>query len=72
VLVSQGYEPLEEDGDLALANCPFDSLARKHTDLICGVNCSFVQGVADGMGAEDLSARLAPAEGRCCVRVSGG
>lgn len=72
VLVGQGYEPFEEDGELALANCPFDSLARKHTDLICGVNCSFVQGVADGMGTDGLTARLAPAEGVCCVRVSGG
>lgn len=70
VLVSQGYEPYEEDGELALANCPFDSLARKYTDLICGVNCSFVQGVADGMGSDELTARLAPQPGACCVKVS--
>lgn len=68
-LRSQGYEPFEEDGDLALANCPFDALAKKHTDLVCGVNCTFVQGVADATG-DDLAARLAPQEGRCCVRVS--
>ena len=75
-LRSQGYEPFDEDGDLALANCPFDTLAKKHTDLICGVNCAFVQGVSDGMaadrGAPDLTARLAPQEGRCCVRVTAG
>lgn len=75
-LRSQGYEPFEEDGDLALANCPFDALARKHTELICGVNCSFVQGVADGMedppGQQALTARLDPREGRCCVRVERG
>lgn len=70
VLVRQGYEPFEDEGELVLANCPFDSLARKHTDLICGMNCSFVQGVADGMGPDDLTARLAPAEGACCVRVT--
>lgn len=75
-LGSQGFEPFAEDGGLALANCPFDTLARRHTELICGVNCSFVQGVADGVeaapGRPAPTARLAPQEGRCCVRVTTG
>ena len=25
----------EEEGALVLANCPFDSLAREHTALVC-------------------------------------
>jgi predicted ArsR family transcriptional regulator len=66
VLSTQGYEPYIEEGTVVLANCPFDSLARKHTDLVCGLNRSFVQGVADGLGC-DATASLDPAPERCCV-----
>jgi predicted ArsR family transcriptional regulator len=69
VLAHQGYEPRTEDDALVLANCPFDSLAQEHTDLVCGLNCSFVQGVAGGLGRDDLEARLEPEAGRCCVVV---
>ena len=68
VLAHQGYEPRMEDDVLVLTNCPFDSLARDHADLVCGLNRPFVQGVADGLG-EDLEACLEPAPGYCCVRV---
>ncbi|MDQ4051097.1 MAG: transcriptional regulator [Actinomycetota bacterium] len=69
VLANQGYEPRDADDVLVLSNCPFDSLAQEHTDLVCGINCSFVQGVADGLGRDDLEARLEPEPGRCCVTV---
>ena len=68
-LSGQGYEPRIDDDVLMLCNCPFDSLAREHTDLVCGVNQSYVQGVADGLECPDLRACLEPAEGRCCVTV---
>lgn len=68
-LEEQGYEPDDHDGVLELHNCPFDTLATKHTALVCNLNESYVQGVADGMGCSDLDARLEPGEGRCCVRV---
>ncbi|HYG92650.1 MAG TPA: helix-turn-helix domain-containing protein [Nocardioides sp.] len=67
VLATQGYEPQVEADAVVLANCPFDALARKHTELVCGLNRDFVQGVADGMGCADVEAELAPAPGRCCV-----
>ena len=67
VLASQGYEP-KIDGDVVvLSNCPFDTLAKKHTDLVCGLNRDFVQGVADGLGCSEVEARLEPEPGRCCV-----
>ena len=50
VLATQGFEPHVEQDEVRLANCPFDALARKHTELVCGVNQAFVQGVADGLG----------------------
>ena len=66
VLATQGYEPRVEDDSVVLANCPFDSLARKHTSLVCGLNESFVQGVADGLGCP-ATACLEPSPDRCCV-----
>jgi predicted ArsR family transcriptional regulator len=68
VLARQGYEPRTEDDVLILANCPFDSLAREHTALVCGLNQSFVQGVAVGLG-DDVEACLEPERGHCCVKV---
>ena len=66
VLATQGYEPRVEQDAVVLANCPFDSLARKHTSLVCGLNESFVQGVADGLGCP-ATACLEPSPERCCV-----
>ncbi len=66
VLATQGYEPRVENDAVVLANCPFDSLARKHTSLVCGLNESFVQGVADGLGCP-ATACLEPSPDRCCV-----
>jgi len=71
VLAEQGYEPVPRDGDLLLANCPFDALAREHTELVCGLNESFVGGVVDELGCTGLVARLDPEEGLCCVKVFG-
>ena len=69
VLARHGYEPAEREDTLVLGNCPFDVLAREHTDLVCGLNQSFVRGVLDGLGAGDHEARLDPQDGRCCVTV---
>ena len=66
VLATQGYEPRVEHDAVVLANCPFDSLARKHTALVCGLNESFVQGVADGLGCP-ATACLETSPDRCCV-----
>lgn len=69
VLARQGYEPRSSDGVLVLANCPFDSLAHDHTELVCGLNRTFVQGVVDGLERDDLTACLEPEQGLCCVKV---
>ncbi|MBM0127371.1 helix-turn-helix transcriptional regulator [Pimelobacter simplex] len=69
VLAGQGYEPSLSPDAVALENCPFDALAQKHTALVCGLNRSFVQGVADGLGCAGATAHLEPDPGRCCVTV---
>jgi predicted ArsR family transcriptional regulator len=66
-LQPQGYEPRVEDATMVLENCPFDKIARDHTDLVCGLNLEFVDGVAKGLGCAELSVRLEPSAGRCCV-----
>jgi predicted ArsR family transcriptional regulator len=69
VLETQGYEPTLSEDTVELANCPFDALARKHTELVCGLNRSYVQGVADGLGCTGVAARLEPEDGHCCVKA---
>ena len=69
VLASQGYEPRVDDDVVVLSNCPFDSLAQKHTELVCGLNRDFVQGVADGLGCDTVTACLEPEPDQCCVKA---
>jgi predicted ArsR family transcriptional regulator len=63
-----GYEPRRtDDAGLVLENCPFDRVAREHTELVCGLNLDFVRGVIDGLGCDAVRATLEPSPGRCCV-----
>jgi predicted ArsR family transcriptional regulator len=70
VLVQHGYEPRQESAGIALANCPFHSLAQDYTDLICGMNLQLVTGLVETLEGCGLEARLEPAPGRCCVRLA--
>jgi predicted ArsR family transcriptional regulator len=71
VLTRAGYEPqATDDGDVVLANCPFHSLARQHTELVCGMNLQLLRGILDELGAGG-EAVLDPAPDRCCVRLRG-
>lgn len=68
VLAKTGFEPARgDDGRMLLRNCPFDSVARASTELVCGANVAFMQGVLDGSGARGLRVSLEPEEGRCCA-----
>jgi predicted ArsR family transcriptional regulator len=66
-LQPHGYEPRIADERMVLENCPFDTVARDHTDLVCGLNREFVDGVAEGLGCTGLAVSLEPSPGRCCV-----
>ncbi|MGY2704112.1 helix-turn-helix transcriptional regulator [Nocardioides sp. HB32] len=68
LLAAQGFEPRVEGDTVLLANCPFDTLAKSHTALVCGLNRAFVQGVADGIGC-GVTACLEPEPGQCCVKA---
>jgi predicted ArsR family transcriptional regulator len=66
-LAAHGYEPRRRAGMITMANCPFDVLAREHTQLVCGMNLALLTGVADGVGGKGLAASLNPTADRCCV-----
>ena len=68
-----GFEPsVEADGSVCLRNCPYDALVADHRDLTCGMNLAWTEGVVEGLGLEDVRARLEPLLGRCCVIIQAG
>ncbi|GHF75887.1 putative ArsR family transcriptional regulator [Amycolatopsis bartoniae] len=69
VLEEHGYEPRLQCGELVLGNCPFHSLARHHTELICGMNLGFTEGLLAGLGEPADRVYLHPAPDACCVRI---
>lgn len=71
VLARHGYEPRISDREIRLANCPFDKLAAKHIELVCGMNLALIGGVIDGLDLTGLSVELAPRPGFCCVKIHG-
>ena len=43
-LAARGYEPYEDvDGTIRLRNCPFDRIAARHRQLVCGANHAMLQ-----------------------------
>jgi predicted ArsR family transcriptional regulator len=70
VLAQTGYEPAADGRTTTLGNCPFRAVSDEHTELICGMNLAFVEGVLRGVDASWLRAELVPDPGRrCCVRI---
>jgi predicted ArsR family transcriptional regulator len=66
-LAEYGYEPHRAGGAIVLCNCPFDTLAREHAQLVCGMNLAIMDAVTDRVSKTGLAARLEPAPDRCCV-----
>ena len=56
-------------GDVSLnaATTSPDTLAREHTQLVCGMNLAMLAAVTDRVSNTELVARLEPAPDRCCV-----
>jgi predicted ArsR family transcriptional regulator len=68
-LAASGFEPRVECGQIVLLNCPFQRLARQHTELVCGMNLNLLRALLDELSADALSAELNPQAGRCCVTL---
>jgi predicted ArsR family transcriptional regulator len=69
VLRRHGYEPRKRGREIALLNCPFHALAEQHRELVCGMNLELLTGVLERITGSNLTARLAPEPGFCCVRL---
>lgn len=68
-LAVEGYEPRATPSEIVLANCPFSAVVADEPDLICRMNLALLEGFSTGLGAAGVTARLRPAEGKCCVRL---
>jgi hypothetical protein len=66
---ANGYEPRAGKAGITLANCPFHSLARDHTDLVCEMNLDPLRGLVETLDQTKLDPHLDPSPGRCCVTV---
>jgi predicted ArsR family transcriptional regulator len=68
VLRDRGFEPFHDsDGTIRLRNCPFSSLSRDYTDLVCGMNVQIMRSLVRELGLEPIEAHLEPRPGMCCV-----
>ena len=73
VLREQGFEPIRTEAEIRLRNCPFESVAKEHIAVVCGMNLALAEGLVSGLGARGVDVRLDPMPGSCCVAfVSGG
>jgi predicted ArsR family transcriptional regulator len=66
-LAEEGYEPHRSGGAIVLRNCPFDVLAREHTELVCGMNLAILAAATEQLPEISFAARLEPSPDRCCV-----
>src|SRR5215212_9962707 len=71
-LTENGYEPQRSGDAIVLRNCPFDALAREHTELVCGMNLAILSATTEQLQETRLTARLEPAPDRCCVILDAG
>jgi predicted ArsR family transcriptional regulator len=71
-LAARGYEPYQEpDGTIRLRNCPFDRIAARHRELVCGANLAMLEALTDRLGGDPpVRAALDPQPGRCCVALT--
>jgi len=68
-LDAYGFSPRAEGDGYALGNCPFHALSVQFPEVVCRMNLALITSALDAAGACTASARLDPAEGRCCVTV---
>lgn len=68
LLSSLGYLPRQEDGQVVVRNCPYDSLRPTATQQVCPVNLALAEGMVDGLGLRDrVTVALRPCPDSCCV-----
>lgn len=68
ILAAHGFEPRPDKGGIALANCPFQRIAKEQPQLVCGMNLHLLAGLVSSLDIP-YEARLEPTPGSCCVRL---
>jgi len=68
-LADVGFEPETTPTGIDLSNCPFHAVAQQQTELVCGINLAYVQGLIEAMPCPSAHARLSPHPEKCCVTV---
>jgi predicted ArsR family transcriptional regulator len=77
LLAACGYQPARASArlQLVLRNCPFQQLARRAPELVCGLNQQFLAGLLAGLRSRRVDAVLQPDAAadpaRCCVLLQG-
>ncbi len=77
LLAACGYAPVRAPTSLQLVlrNCPFEQLARRAPELVCGLNREFLAGLLAGLRTRRIHAVLQPDAvahpRRCCVLLQG-
>ena len=70
-MAGEGYQPRSDGaGGFVLGNCPFHQLSDGHSEVVCAMNGSFLQGAAAACGEQEE--RVAPnsVPGQCCARIT--
>src|SRR5215213_1466302 len=71
LLAACGYAPARAPAQLQLRNCPFQQLARRAPELVCGLNHEFLTGLLAGLRSRRVDAVPQPDAAadptRCCV-----
>lgn len=71
-LAGLGYEPVVDESEIRLRNCPFGTVAHEFPPLVCGLNLGLVRGMLAGCGRPESDARLDPGPAGCCVAIRRG
>jgi predicted ArsR family transcriptional regulator len=61
-LAKYGYEPHRVGGEIVLCNCPFDPLAREHTQLVCSMNPDLTRSMTESASRAGGAAEPAPTD----------
>jgi predicted ArsR family transcriptional regulator len=68
ILAAHGFEPRPDKDGIALANCPFQRIAKDQPQLVCGMNLHLLAGLISCLEMP-YEARLEPTPDNCCVRL---
>lgn len=71
ILQERGYEPVAEDDDIRLRNCPFDALVDPHREPVCGMNGALLRAALEATGDAGLEVVVDPRPDTCCVAFAG-